>query len=116
MKLAPVPLLLAVACAASDVGGHGADRSESAGPSAAPAAHAQLAGVSEEAWRIHQGALVVDGHNDLPWAMRTKANYSLDARDLSKPQPDLHTDLPRLVAGGMGAQFWSVYVPADTAK
>jgi len=76
----------------------------------------KLAGVSEEAWRIHRSTIVVDGHNDLPWAMREKAGYSLDEKDLSKPQPDLDTDLPRLVAGGVGAQFWSVYVPADTAK
>ncbi|MBM7798219.1 membrane dipeptidase [Microlunatus panaciterrae] len=55
---------------------------------------------------------VVDGHNDLPWAMR-KVGYDFDAVDIAKLQPDLHTDLPRLRRGGLGAQFWSVYVPCS---
>lgn len=53
-----------------------------------------------------------DGHNDLPWALRTHAGYDLDALDLAVPQPALQTDIPRLRAGGVGAQFWSVYVPS----
>jgi membrane dipeptidase len=72
--------------------------------------------VSEEAMRIHRSAIVIDGHNDLPWEMRTKAGSSFHQRDLAKPQPDFHTDIPRLRKGGVGAQFWSVFVPADTAK
>ncbi|WP_111766674.1 dipeptidase [Nakamurella deserti] len=56
---------------------------------------------------------VFDGHNDLPWALRTKAGYDLEAMDIAEPQPTLHTDIPRLRAGGVGAQFWSVYVPSD---
>ena len=55
---------------------------------------------------------VVDGHNDLPWAMRG-VGYDFDAVDIAQPQPQLHTDLPRLRAGGMGAQFWSVFVPCS---
>jgi membrane dipeptidase len=55
---------------------------------------------------------VFDGHNDLPWELRRLAGYDLDRLDVSRPQPDLQTDLPRLRAGGVGAQFWSVYVPA----
>lgn len=54
--------------------------------------------------------LVVDGHNDLPWALRP-SGYDLRAVDVAVPQPQLHTDLPRLRAGGVGGQFWSVYVP-----
>jgi membrane dipeptidase len=57
-------------------------------------------------------ALLVDGHNDLPWKYWQKANRDLSRIDISKAQPDLHTDIPRLRAGGVGAQFWSVYVPA----
>ncbi|HWU07408.1 MAG TPA: dipeptidase [Streptomyces sp.] len=54
---------------------------------------------------------VVDGHNDLPWALREQVGYDLDARDISRDQTGtLHTDIPRLRAGGVGAQFWSVYV------
>ncbi|MGI8418950.1 MAG: dipeptidase [Nakamurella sp.] len=55
---------------------------------------------------------VFDGHNDLPWALR-KRGYDLTATDIAQPQPDLHTDIPRLRAGGLGAQFWSVFVPGD---
>ncbi|GJF29683.1 dipeptidase [Kitasatospora sp. NE20-6] len=59
---------------------------------------------------------VVDGHNDLPWAMRAQAGYDLDAIDLAADQSGrLHTDLARLRAGGVGAQFWSVYVRSDWA-
>lgn len=56
--------------------------------------------------------LVFDGHNDLPWAHRELAGYDLDRTDVGKDQPALHTDLPRLRAGCVGAQFWSVFVPA----
>ncbi|MER5636966.1 dipeptidase [Kitasatospora sp. NPDC002227] len=57
---------------------------------------------------------VVDGHNDLPWAMRCQAGYDLDAVDLAGDQSErLHTDLARLRAGGVGGQFWSVYVRTD---
>ncbi|WNI24422.1 dipeptidase [Streptomyces sp. ITFR-16] len=57
---------------------------------------------------------VVDGHNDLPWALRAQVNYDMDARDIAGDQSaHLHTDIPRLRAGGVGAQFWSVYVPSD---
>ncbi|MEV2246901.1 dipeptidase [Streptomyces sp. NPDC049970] len=54
---------------------------------------------------------VVDGHNDLPWALREQVGYDLAARDIALDQTGhLHTDIPRLRAGGVGAQFWSVYV------
>ncbi|QIS12807.1 membrane dipeptidase [Nocardia arthritidis] len=57
---------------------------------------------------------VVDGHNDLAWAMRIHAGYDLDAIDPAADQrARFHTDLDRLRAGGVGAQFWSVYVPGD---
>ncbi|MFG2607444.1 dipeptidase [Streptomyces sp. NPDC048514] len=57
---------------------------------------------------------VVDGHNDLPWALRKKAGYDLDRLDIAADQhADLHTDLPRLREGGVGAQYWSVYVPCE---
>ncbi|MEU3840981.1 dipeptidase [Streptomyces sp. NPDC028635] len=57
---------------------------------------------------------VVDGHNDLPWALREQVRYDLGARDIAADQSaHLHTDLPRLRAGGVGAQYWSVYVRSD---
>jgi membrane dipeptidase len=56
---------------------------------------------------------VIDGHNDLPWRLRVRdPDGRLDLRaDLTGT--GLHTDLPRLRKGGVGAQFWSVYVPND---
>lgn len=57
---------------------------------------------------------VVDGHNDLPWALRDQVGYRLDERDIATDQSEhLHTDLDRLRKGGVGAQFWSVYVPSS---
>lgn len=53
--------------------------------------------------------LLVDGHNDLPWALRSQG----DDLDLAAGTDGAtHTDIPRLRAGGVGAQFWSVYVPS----
>ncbi|GAA3060225.1 dipeptidase [Streptomyces olivoverticillatus] len=60
---------------------------------------------------------VVDGHNDLPWALRQTVGYDLGRRDVTADQTGhLHTDLPRMRAGGVGAQFWSVYVRTDMAS
>lgn len=57
---------------------------------------------------------VVDGHNDLPWALREQVRYDLDQRDVATDQSaHLHTDIPRLRQGGVGAQFWSVFVRTD---
>src|SRR4051794_20458102 len=58
---------------------------------------------------------VVDGHNDLPWALREHGSYDLSQVDLAGGAPALHTDLPRLRAGGVAAQFWSVFVPSSLA-
>jgi membrane dipeptidase len=55
---------------------------------------------------------IVDGHNDLLWAARDLAAYDWDRLDVGVGGTPTHTDLPRLRAGGVGAQFWSVYVPA----
>ena len=63
---------------------------------------------------------LIDGHNDLPWALRGRTeeaggDLSQVVFDLESAATGLHTDLPRLAAGGVGAQFWSVYVPASLA-
>jgi membrane dipeptidase len=57
--------------------------------------------------------LVLDGHNDLPWELRLQWHGDLDRVDLSRPVGSTATDLPRLRAGRVGAQFWSVYVPSN---
>ncbi|HEX5474249.1 MAG TPA: dipeptidase [Vicinamibacterales bacterium] len=55
---------------------------------------------------------LIDGHNDFAWALReNNPQRDLDLLDISKPQPSIMTDIPRLRAGELGAQFWSVYVP-----
>lgn len=54
---------------------------------------------------------LVDGHNDLPWRARALVDYDWDALDIAGRTPN-HTDLPRLAEGGVGAQFWSVFVPS----
>ena len=51
---------------------------------------------------------VIDGHNDLAWAARVTRAFATDG--LGEGVPALHTDLPRLAAGGVGGQFWSVWV------
>ena len=55
---------------------------------------------------------VVDGHNDLLWEAREQVGYDFDRLDIEAGGTPTHTDLPRLRAGGVGAQFWSVFVPA----
>ncbi|QFQ29569.2 membrane dipeptidase [Janibacter melonis] len=59
------------------------------------------------------GIRVLDGHNDLPWHHREIAGYDLDRCDIALEQPELHTDLPRMRAGGLAAQLWSVWVPCE---
>jgi len=72
--------------------------------------------LTDEALRVHREAILVDGHNDLPWMFREKEDLSFRNIDIRKPQKSLHTDLPRLRKGGVGAQFWSAFVPASTRK
>jgi membrane dipeptidase len=51
----------------------------------------------------------------MPWEIRDQGSASFSKLDISQPQPKIHTDIPRLRKGGVGAQFWSVWVPAYTA-
>lgn len=70
--------------------------------------------VTERARQVHAGATLIDGHNDLPWKIRERGTPTFEKFDISQPQAELHTDIPRLRSGGVKAQFWSVYVPAGT--
>ena len=88
-----------------------ATRSSISGPTADPRPPIV---VSEQARQVHAAGYVWDGHNDLPWAMRTVASSSFDLLDIAKSQPELMTDIPRLKQGNVGVQFWSVFVPAST--
>lgn len=72
--------------------------------------------LTDAAKRIHESSLVVDGHNDMPWELRSQGSVDFEKLDIARPQPTLQTDIPRLRAGGLKAQFWSVWVPMSTAR
>jgi membrane dipeptidase len=72
--------------------------------------------VSEKALALHNSCLLVDGHNDLPWQFRQKEDMSFLKLDLRKELPQLHTDIPRLKKGNVGAQLWAAYVPTEATK
>jgi membrane dipeptidase len=69
----------------------------------------------ERARSLHKQSPLIDGHNDYPWALRERAQRDIEKLDIVKPQPAIMTDIPRLRSGGVGGQFWSVYVPAELA-
>ncbi len=61
---------------------------------------------------IHKQTPLIDGHNDYPWALRgLDPGRDFGKAEISAPVPSLMTDIPRLRQGGVGGQFWSVYVP-----
>jgi membrane dipeptidase len=68
----------------------------------------------ERARKILRSVPLIDGHNDLPWEIRMSETAPMDvaAYDLRGRTPG-HTDLDRLKAGQVGAQFWSIYVPGE---
>src|SRR5262245_26044863 len=61
--------------------------------------------LSEQAAAIHREALLIDGHNDLPYELRTKDGPSFRNIDIAKPQKAFHTDIERLKKGNVGVQF-----------
>lgn len=72
--------------------------------------------VLDRAKRVLARWPVIDGHNDAPWEIRERYKNKLaafDFRDTSKGEKPMATDLTRLAAGGVGGQFWSVFVPGD---
>jgi membrane dipeptidase len=95
-----LPILLAAALIASPA---------AAKPKAAPP--------EQRVARVLAATPVIDGHNDLPWEIRDKYDswrkpLDLDA-DTARLEARLQTDLPRMKKGGMGAQFWSVWIPNE---
>ncbi len=61
-----------------------------------------------------RAAPLIDGHNDMLWAMREALEGDPpEMLDPGGPCPSLQTDFPRMEAGGLRGQFWSVYVPSD---
>ena len=72
--------------------------------------------VTPQTKALHQRSLVFDGHNDLPWRVRSDFDGDWRKLNLRNTQPMLQTDIPRLRGGGVGALFWSAYVPAETDR
>ena len=72
----------------------------------------EVASPLERARELHRQVPLIDGHNDLPWQYRKRFQRAVSNLDIAQPQPSLMTDIPRLREGGVGGQFWSVYVPA----
>src|SRR5688500_19389264 len=79
-------------------------------PLSAQAADPHLA----RARRVLRSTPLIDGHNELPWAIRddSLARHDVEKYDLRRKTPG-HTGLARLKAGMVGGQFWSVYIPAN---
>jgi membrane dipeptidase len=69
--------------------------------------------ISSRVAAVLREAPIVDGHNDLPWALRIRGQRGFAPIDIGRDTAaeGLHTDLPRLRRGGVGAQFWSAFVP-----
>jgi membrane dipeptidase len=63
---------------------------------------------------LHKQVPLIDGHNDYPWALRgLDTGRDFAVADITASVPTLMTDIPRLRQGGLGGQFWSVYVPSS---
>ena len=72
--------------------------------------------MSDEALTLHRESFVFDGHNNLAMQLRKRPDLTVDSVDLTAPQSKLHTDIPRLRQGGVGAEFFATYVSADSVK
>ncbi len=105
MKLVPCVLLLPLLVICLNDAG-----------AAAQAKARALVQLTDEAQKIHRDALLIDGHNDLPLHLKEKKTGLSKRFDLTVEQKSLHTDIPRLRKGGVGAQFWSAWVPSSTAR
>jgi len=87
-----------------------------------PAPEIELAGIpvrekrlmSDRMNELLAGVPLIDGHNDLPDALKESAGHSVAG--LESVRPELQTDIPRLRQGNVGAQFWSLWVPSDLAE
>src|SRR4051812_46560951 len=69
--------------------------------------------VSERARQVHAGGLLFDGHNDLPWRLRSDGDVTFQTLDIGNRLKTGQTDIPRMREGGLKAQFWSVYIPSE---
>jgi len=79
---------------------------------ASPARAQEASSVPERVRQLHETAIVVDGHNDLPWGIRQVGDLDIARLGLGTRNTRGHTDMVRLREGGVDAQFWAAYVPA----
>jgi membrane dipeptidase len=117
--LAAAAVVLVAALAAAPAEARPAEPDEEAVAEPAEGAMEPSPELLAKAREILRRVPLVDGHNDAPWQYRQRVDNHVDAIDLAGGTADLdppmHTDIPRLRAGGVGAQFWSVYIPVSLA-
>ena len=77
-----------------------------------PTLHLSAQDYRAQAIRILATVPLIDGHNDIPDALRERGG--LDSVNFAVRQPRLMTDIPKLRAGHVGGQFWAAYVPVTT--
>lgn len=76
----------------------------------APVAAQTDSALIRRALGLHREVPMFDMHNDHPWERRSQRVLAMDQADMRGHLPTFHTDIPRLRAGGVGAQFWSVFI------
>lgn len=69
--------------------------------------------IEERARQLTRDAILIDGHNDLPWQIRRRADLRIEDLDLADRAEDVHTDWPRMREGGVDGQFWAAYVATE---
>jgi membrane dipeptidase len=86
-------------------------------PANAPAWQPPDPALVARARKLLDAVPLIDGHNDVPWEFRQRVKNhiaQIDLRgDTTKLEKPMMTDIPRLRRGGVGGQFWSVYIPAE---
>jgi membrane dipeptidase len=87
-----------------------------AASAAAPLSAQTDSALIRRALRLHRAVPMIDGHNDLAETVFGRFGASWDSANIAQPVPSLMTDIPRLKAGAVGAQFWSVWVPPAEAQ
>lgn len=115
VSLSGLLLVLSISAAEACQSSAGPAANTAAEPTAATTDRPLPVTVTAEGLEIHHSGMLFDGHNDLPWQVRRLGASSFQNLDIAQDQPRLHTDIPRLKAGGVKAQFWSVYVPVETS-
>ena len=74
----------------------------------------KLPPISERARQVHAAGMLFDGHNDLPWRLRSEGDFGLTKFDLSQRLNSGHTDIPRLREGGVKRSSGRYTFPAST--